>query len=218
MQYSYGDWVPSQSYYAFAKHAGRLSGNAAGAVGDSQSIFNCLVSKDTAILKNSSAIVGSSGMEGTWALPVTDGTLVQELPSQQLQKKQANGVRILSGVSIHSSAHSLLEYMLGFVTYLSAEVTVYRNNANEGPLFVSQNITTEQDLVTWLRMTFLLFTEDDISKVLRYYPSTNASDNPNAPHCATLGYTGDTAINESSFGAGQQQRVNVKFFHETPKS
>jgi len=75
---------------------------------------------------------------------------------------------------------------------------------------VPQNITTEQDLVNYLEDTFPLFTEDDISKILLYYPESNATDNPHAIDYATLGYTGATADNESSIATGQQQRANVR--------
>ena len=72
-----------------------------------------------------------------------------------------------------------------------------------------QNITTENDLVSWLHLTFPQFGNSDIAKVLLYYPSSNASVDPNAPEYATSGYTGATAINESAVGTGQQQRANV---------
>lgn len=84
-----------------------------------------------------------------------------------------------------------------------------QNNAVEGPLFVPQNINTEDELVAWLRLTFPLFTNDDISKILLYYPGSNATDDPNAATYATLGYTGATAVNVSDLATGQQQRANV---------
>lgn len=84
-----------------------------------------------------------------------------------------------------------------------------QNNANEGPPFVPQNINTEDEYINYLRETFPLFDEDDIAKVLLYYPSTNASDNPNAPLFHTLGNTGPTAVNQSGVATGQQQRANV---------
>lgn len=55
-----------------------------------------------------------------------------------------------------------------------------------------------------------MFTTDDISKVLQYYPGSNATDSTNAVEYATLGYTGATANNESSISTGQQQRANVR--------
>ncbi|KAI4089256.1 MAG: hypothetical protein LQ339_008575 [Xanthoria mediterranea] len=143
------------------------------------SIFNCLVSKDTDTLQNASNAISGSARYGTWAfLPVTDGRFIQEAPSQQLLAKRVNGRRMLSG-----------------------------NNANEAPLFVAQDIVTEEDFVDFVRNTFPLFTDDDISRVLLYYPSTNASDSADTPRFATSGTSGATAVNVSTFGAGQQQRA-----------
>lgn len=103
MQYNYNDWVPSQSYYAFAQSAGCFDDYAAESPSTSKSIFQCLVAKDTETLKNASAAISASGHFGTWGfLPVTDGSFIQDLPSQQLQKKQVNGIRMLSGVSFIS--------------------------------------------------------------------------------------------------------------------
>ena len=50
--------------------------------------------------------------------------------------------------------------------------------------------------------------DNDIAKILLYYPSSNASTDASAPDFATLGYTGPTAINQSDVGTGQQQRAN----------
>ena len=71
-----------------------------------------------------------------------------------------------------------------------------------------QNITTEDDLVSWLQLTFPLFGNSDIAKVLLYYSTSNASVDPNADEYATSGYTGATANNESVVATGQQQRAN----------
>ena len=84
-----------------------------------------------------------------------------------------------------------------------------QNNADEGPLFTPQNIVTEDDFIFFLHNTFPLFTEDDISRVLLYYPSTNASVSMSTPEFATSGNSTVTALNESIFGTGQQQRANV---------
>jgi carboxylesterase type B len=59
--------------------------------------------------------------------------------------------------------------------------------------------------VDWLEDTSPVFTNNDIAKILLYYPSSNATDDPNAALFATLGYTGPTAVNE---GTGQQQRAD----------
>jgi hypothetical protein len=107
LQYGYADFEPSQSYYAFAIAAGCFPGKAYG--NDTGTIFECLVGKDTTTLQNASQYVSESGTYGTWAfLPVTDGTFIQQLPSQQLQKGQINGARILSGVSQNSSHVKIL--------------------------------------------------------------------------------------------------------------
>lgn len=176
-QFGYADFVPSQSYYAFAAAVGCFNGFPQGNI--SNSIFQCLVGKDTDTLQNASASVSGSSRFGTWGfLPVTDGSFVQQLPSQQLLEKRVNGRRILSG-----------------------------NNANEGPLFTPFNILTEDDFVSFLRNEFPLFTKDDISRILLYYPSTNASVVLDEPEFATSGTMGATALNQSTFATGQQQRA-----------
>lgn len=178
MQYRYNDWVPSQSYYAFATAAGCAPKTAYGST--SQTLFQCLVSKNTTVLQNASFSVSASGTYGTWGfLPVTDGVFIQNTPSQQFLQKKVNGLNLMVG-----------------------------NNADEGPLFTPQNITTEALLVAWLLLTFPMFSNDDIAKILYYYPSSNASVNANAPDFATLGYTGLTALNQSDVGTGQQQRAD----------
>ncbi|KAJ9603643.1 hypothetical protein H2200_011829 [Cladophialophora chaetospira] len=178
MQYGYKDWVPSQAYYAFATAAGCPPGLPYGS--QSQTIFQCLVGKDTATLINASATISQSGNYGTWAfLPVTDGVFIQDLPSQQLLRRKVNGLNALIG-----------------------------NNANEGPSFTPQNITSEDNLVSWLHVTFPMFTNDDIAKVLLYYPSSNSSTDSSAPMYATSGNSVASALNVSTVGTGQQQRAD----------
>jgi hypothetical protein len=52
--------------------------------------------------------------------------------------------------------------------------------------------------------------EDDINRILAYYPGSNESVDPLAIKYATLGYTGPTTLNESSAATGQQQRAEVR--------
>ena len=85
-----------------------------------------------------------------------------------------------------------------------------QNNANEGPTFTPQNIVTEDDFVGFLQNTFPLFTDDDVSRVLLYYPSTNVSVDMSTPDFATSGNSTPTALNESTFATGQQQRADVR--------
>lgn len=96
-QYGFADFVPTQSYYAFASAVGCFDGLAQN--NRNTSIFNCLVSKDTDALQNASSAISGSSRYGTWAfLPVTDGCFIQDTPSQQLLAKKVNGRRMLSGV------------------------------------------------------------------------------------------------------------------------
>lgn len=97
-QYDYTATVPTRNYYAFAQAAGCYSDSLVQAASDN--VFQCLVGKDTEVLQQASAKVSASGSYGSWAfVPVTDRGFVQEFPSQQLQKKKLNSLRILSGVS-----------------------------------------------------------------------------------------------------------------------
>ena len=85
-----------------------------------------------------------------------------------------------------------------------------QTNADEGPLFTPQNVTTENDFIDFLHTTFPHFTDNDISQLLHYYPSTNASVDISTPKFATSGNSPVTAVNESDLGTGQQQRANVR--------
>jgi carboxylesterase type B len=138
MQYGYKDFVPSQAYYAFAALAHCMPNTPYGS--SSRTIFECLIDQDTETLQYASFNVSTTGLFGTWGfLPVSDDVFIQNLPSQQLLEKRINGQNILVG-----------------------------NNANEGPAFTPQAIDTEDELVAWLKLTFPLFTNDDISRILRY--------------------------------------------------
>lgn len=144
----------------------------------SQTLFACLQSKDTAALQNASFAVTAASTYGTWAfLPVTDHVLVQSLPSSQLLEKRVNGRNLLIG-----------------------------NNANEGPAFTPQTITTESALLSWLQDLLPEFTEDDLAKVLIYYPVNNTA---NSTKFATSGYSGASSLDTSVLATGQQQRANV---------
>lgn len=171
MQHGYKDQAPTKSYMAFASAAGCPS---------DASTFKCLVSKDSATLKNASYTVSVYGTYGTWAfLPVTDGTFLQDLPSHQLRKRRVNGRSILTG-----------------------------SNAQEGYFFVRQNIKTLDDFIAWLRETLPNFSDADIAEVLQAYPSSNETTDPNAVRYATAGDSGASALNVSESATGQQQRAN----------
>lgn len=98
MQYGYKDWIPTQSYLAFAVQPGCAP--TAAYQGRYSSVFQCLSKKNTTVLQEASFNVSASGLLGTLSfLPVADGVFIQRLPSQQLLQKQVNGVNLLSGVS-----------------------------------------------------------------------------------------------------------------------
>lgn len=177
-QFGYADMMPTQSYFAFAAFAGCFGGMPY--INTSASIFECLLTKDTRTLQQASAVISASGRFGTWAfLPVTDGQLIQDIPSQQLLKQRVNGHRILSG-----------------------------NNANEAFGFTPPDITTQGEFTDYLRALLPLFDANDIAKLLHYYPSTNASVDENDPVYATTGRNpSDSALNQSSVATGQQQRA-----------
>ncbi|KAH6629131.1 carboxylesterase type B [Boeremia exigua] len=141
-QYGYADWIPSQSYYAFAAQAGCFTPSAYG--NNSQSIFQCLVSKDTKTLQDASGTISKSGRHGTWAfLPVTDGIYIQSTPSSALHAGKLNGL-----------------------THLTS------NAAEEGPAYVPQSITTQTSLDAWKSLVFPLFTPTDLALLAQHYPTS----------------------------------------------
>jgi carboxylesterase type B len=179
-QYKYNAWVPSQAYYALAEQAECFLGSAVGNTMQYSTIFECLVNTNSSVLMEANAVLSASGIYGTWAFtPVTDGTFIKQTPSHQLFQHRVNGARILSG-----------------------------NNANEGPGFVPQNITTEADIESWLQGTFPMFTSDDVSKVLLHYPSAAAAI---SDAVAELNGTGRS----SNDAAVQQRRANDIYAEST---
>lgn len=111
---------------------------------------------------------------------MTDGVITQDRPSKQLGQGRVNGLNHLTG-----------------------------SNALEGGGWVDQTIDTIHDLVAYLRVTFPMFSNNDIAKILRYYPSTNASTDADALKFATKGGWGPTTINESTAATGQLQRATA---------
>ncbi|PMD58787.1 alpha/beta-hydrolase [Hyaloscypha bicolor E] len=135
MQWGYADSVPTNFFIAFA--------TAAGCPTSAKTTMICLRSKNSTVLQNASFAVSGSGEYGTWAFPpVTDGTYIQQRPSQALLQKKVNGKRHLSG-----------------------------NCANEGNLF-HQPIASLSDFNAWVNLTFPLFTADDKAALATYYPIT----------------------------------------------
>lgn len=169
-QHGYKDSFPKYQYEQFVKQAGCKTGS---------SSFSCLVSASTATLQNASSYVSTASLYGDWAfLPVTDGTLIRDLPSRQLKAKKVNGLRVLTS-----------------------------NNAIEAASFTPGNITTEADLTSYLKLIFPRLSKKEIKSVLSTYPSSSLPTSEEAPLFATDGVNSPTAINQSSLATGQQQRA-----------
>jgi hypothetical protein len=89
---------------------------------------------------------------------------------------------------------------------------VWQNNADEGPTFVPQNITTETDFLSYLETLLPLMDAESLALVESEYaiPPT-----VQVPLFSTLGDSGPTALNQSEFGIGQQQRANNLYAETT---
>ena len=190
-QYGYKDWQPSQAYYAFAAAVGcdvkdaYLNGGPF-KNNETLSIFKCLTQASSTTLQNANANVSQSGTWGTWAfLPVTDGRIIQDRPSKQLGENRINGVNHLAG-----------------------------HNAMEGASWVPKVILTIDDLVNYLEVIFPMFDNNDIAKILYYYPASNASVDLSDPLFSTLGDSGPTTINQSIAATGQMERA-IAIYGET---
>ncbi|KAK1756520.1 acetylcholinesterase [Echria macrotheca] len=147
----------------------------------SGNVFSCLVGKDTNTLQQANYAVTQAQPYGYWAFyPVTDNVYITDRAIKQLNAKKVNGKKLLVG-----------------------------NNANEGPLFVPPNITTETDLRGWLSVEFPNLSTAQINSILAANPN-NLPTNPSGPHFETNGISTGyaTAVNVSQSANGQQQRGN----------
>ncbi|KAL1607553.1 hypothetical protein SLS59_002521 [Nothophoma quercina] len=141
----------------------------------------CLRSADTVVVQNASAKVSEAGPFGTFAfLPVTDGSFVKQRPSQQLAARAVQGVRVLSG-----------------------------NMANEGVPLSPPTTRTLEDFRDYIDTTFPHFTQSEKTAIEKQYSYAGDTQdvNPAAPLFATTGTSVPAAVNQSTFGTGQQQRV-----------
>jgi len=111
-------------------------------------VFQCLVNASFTTLQNASGEATKLVPYGTWAfLPVTDGVLLEELPSAQLLSGAVNGKYTMCG-----------------------------NNGQEGAPFVPQNITTEADLMSWAYTTFPGMNNQTWQQLLLTYPDPSVTD------------------------------------------
>jgi carboxylesterase type B len=144
----------------------------------------CLRLQNTTTLQTASQKVSEAGPFGTFAfLPVTDCSFISSRPSVALLSSAVKGKRVLSGTM-----------------------------ANEGVPLAPPTAKTLQDFQSYISLTFPLFSAADkasLEKVYSYAGDTLPT-NPNATRYATNGISGATAVNQSTFGTGQAQRlINV---------
>lgn len=179
-QYAHNAAVPSERYSAFAAAAGCSTAH---------NIWNCLVAADTLTLQYASSNVSDDlTIFATWAfVPVTDGTYIRQLPSQQLAAKK-----------IGSNVASLL----------------VGNNADEGALFVPGGIDTDAALQSWIQETFPGLSSANITELLATYNTGGPGDGGtvysyplDGPKFETDGTNWPTASDVSLAATGPQQRA-----------
>jgi carboxylesterase type B len=174
-------WVPHQYEYNDDVPS-RVYEDFASAAGCSSATdtLQCLRDTDTEVLQNASFKVSEAGPWGTFAfLPVTDGEFIKDRPSSQLFSGALAGKRILSG-----------------------------NLANEGvPL--SPYTKTLGEFRSYIDTAFPVFSEEDKAGLESQYSfeGDDLDTDPTLPLFSTSGTTALTALNQSTFGMGQQQRT-----------
>ncbi|KAK3319597.1 carboxylesterase family protein-like protein [Cercophora scortea] len=186
-QPDFNDPLPTDYYLQFAKAAGCV--DTTGSLSDNDLVFKCLQSADTLVLQNASSSVSYGARYGQWAfIPVTDGQLIQQRPTQQLlgdsSSSKVNGERIITG-----------------------------NNANEGTYFIPQNITTESSFLSVLTLNYPSLTPSSLAKILTLYSiPTNATLSPKFD---TNGLTPPYATEVSAYASGWQQAANNLYAETT---
>ncbi|KAF2965544.1 hypothetical protein GQX73_g8010 [Xylaria multiplex] len=148
-------------------------------------VFECLQSADTIVLQSASAKVSTSANYGQWGfIPVTDGTLIRKRPTEQLViDKSVNGLRVLTG-----------------------------NNENEGPGFTPQNITNEEEFVSFVSTNYPRLSEQNITSVLDLYA---VPENVSEIYADTDGLNPPFSTTNSNWAVGWQQAANNLYAETT---
>ncbi|KAI0802709.1 carboxylesterase [Xylaria sp. FL0064] len=152
---------------------------------DAEATFECLQSADTLVLQSASAKVSTSVNYGQWAfIPVTDGTLIRKRPAEQLTiAKSVNGLRMLTG-----------------------------NNENEGPGFTPQNITSEEEFVSFVLTNYPRLSEQNITNILELYA---VPENVSKIYADSNGLTPPFSTTNSNWAVGWQQAANNLYAEAT---
>jgi len=149
-QPNFDDGMPTDYYLQFARRAKCLGENEAAPTDGS--LFRCLEKADTITLQNASAYTSYAAKASQWAfIPVTDGKLIREQPTEQLLAGKVNGELMLAGA-----------------------------NANEGRYFVPNNITTADRFLAFIRLNWPGLSPAALESVLKAYsfPDTITASYP----------------------------------------
>lgn len=135
----------------------------------------CLRRASLEAINASSNAVSMSGVYASWAFnPVADGKLLVDLPSRLLKHRCVNGERMLTG-----------------------------NNAEEGPMFVPQNLTNLADATSWIAALYpglgLKKLQEAIDMYLPFAPGLG----PNETY-ATTGFGSPSTSSVQSTGVHAQ--------------
>ena len=175
-------WFPEQYAYNAAAIESRYAAFATAAgCPISRQTLSCLRLQNTTALQLASQTVSEASAFGSFAfLPVTDNTFITDRPSKQLLSGRVSGKRLLSGTM-----------------------------ANEGVPLADPSTRTLADFRAYIATTFPHFSSADRVAVEQtcLYDSDKLPVDPNAPWFPTTGISSPTALNQSAFGTGQQQRV-----------
>ncbi|PNP40645.1 inactive carboxylesterase 4 [Trichoderma gamsii] len=174
--YQFNDSIPTSYYNDFAAAAG--CGATSPTRKEHSSVFDCLVAADTNVLQNASGLVStSSGYFGSFSwLPVIDHDMIQNRPSEQLQRGQISGQRVLIGT-----------------------------NANEGVPLTNPYITTKSDFDAFISSTLTNLTTSDIFALNQLYGTATVQPGNNGTRFDTMGDSGPTANTVSGMATGIQQ-------------
>ncbi|KAF2826271.1 alpha/beta-hydrolase [Ophiobolus disseminans] len=175
-------WFPEQYKYDDDIIEKRYNAFASAAgCSKSKDTLSCLRTQNSTTVQLASQKVSEASAFGSFAfLPVTDGTFIKERASKQLLSGAVKGKRVLSG-----------------------------NMANEGVPLADPSTRSLADFRSYISTTFPLFSAADRAALEKTYayPGDTQAVNPSAPRFSTNGVTGPTALNQSEFGTGNQQRV-----------
>jgi len=149
---------------------------------DEQLVLECLRSRDTNDLQTANVVVSASGPYGTWTfVPVTDNSFLPDQPGSLLAQGKVNGAKILTS-----------------------------NMANEGPLFMPQNLTDLDSLTSFI--SILYPSASNISFLLSQYPISSADLTPPTPYATngTSSSVSSSALLTSSWATGSPITSTLK--------